>query len=282
MTRRVPGAGPRERLEALGNVADDTLDLAETGFLLAAVYHPRASLDPYLRHVDRMADEVDAQAARRAGPPDLARKAEALRSILARRYGYGGSETAYDDLDGSDLMRVVDQRTGVATALGILYLAVARRLGWEAEGIGFPVRFLVRLCDGGQRMLLDPFDGGREVDSRDLRSLYKAAAGNGAELTPADYAPLDNRAVLLRLQSRAKARFLRDQHLREALDMVETTLLVAPNSAALWREAGLIHAKLENIKAAIAALEEYLRRDSDGAARDRTAMLLTELRGRLN
>lgn len=274
--------GIRRQLQALGTAADADIDLGEAALLLAALAHPRAALDPYRRHLERLAEEVAAQAERRAGPPDLARKADALRSVIARRYGYGAAEESYTDPDGADLMRVIDRRQGVATALGILYLATARRLGWEAEAVGFPVRLLVRLGEEGRRVLLDPFDGGREVDSRHMRDLYKAAAGNQAELTPADYAALDNRAVLLRLGNRIKAHHLREQHLSEALEQVETLLLLAPDSATLWREAGLIHAKLENIKAAIAALEEYLRRDNDGPARERTSQLLLELRGRLH
>ena len=59
-------------------------------------------------------------------------------------------------------------------------------------------------------------------------------------------------------------------------------LLFAPDEAALWRESGLLNAHLDNVRAAIAAFEEYLRRDSSDAARRHTAVLLQQLKKRLN
>ena len=43
---------------------------------------------------------------------------------------------------------------------------------------------------------------------------------------------------------------------------VDDMLLFAPDEAGLWRESGLLNAHLDNVRAAIAAFEEYLRRDS--------------------
>jgi len=42
-----------------------------------------------------------------------------------------------------------------------------------------------------------------------------------------------------------------------------------------------LHAHLDNVKEAVAALEEYMRRTVGDAARYRTSVLLQELRGRL-
>ena len=272
----------RARLVRIGALADGRIDPAETALVLASVERPGVSMAPYRRHLERLAAEAAAYADSADGPGGLGLRVETLAQVIARRYGYGGAEDAYDDPDSANLMRVIDRRRGLPVALGIIYIHVAQALGWPICGIDFPARFLVRLEDDGNRVILDPFDGGRLLSAKDMRDLYKAVAGNHAELTPAHYRALEIRDVLVRLQNNIKVRLLRAGNLEEAVETVETMLLFAPERAALWREAGLLHARLDNVPAAVAALEEYLRHGSGDPARYRTSVLLQELRGRLS
>ena len=85
----------------------------------------------------------------------------------------------------------------------------------------------------------------------------------------------------MRLQNNIKLRLMQSQQFDQALAVVEGMLLFAPDHAALWHEAGLLRAQLGNYRAAIAALEEALRRDG-GADGHRTAALLQQLKARLN
>lgn len=272
---------PLAVLEDIGRLPDAEIDLARAALTLASLDRPGPGPEPYLRHFEKLAQEVGAHSRRRAGRERLTDRIDALRAVLGQRYGYRGDEEVYEDPDAANLIRVIDQRRGLPVALGIIYLTTARRLGWTADGIGFPVRFLVRMELENTRVLLDPFDGGREVEPPELRSMYKAAAGNHVELTPEDFECLSNRKILLRLQNRVKARLLRAGKLPEALETIQVMLRFAPEAAALWRETGLLHARLENLEAAVSALEEYLRQDTVGAARDRTSLLLEEIRTRL-
>ncbi|MBL6932945.1 MAG: tetratricopeptide repeat protein, partial [Rhodospirillales bacterium] len=70
-------------------------------------------------------------------------------------------------------------------------------------------------------------------------------------------------------------------NLDEALDVVETLLLLAPGEPALWREAGILNARLDRVREAVTALEEYLKNADADASRYRTSILLQELRTRL-
>lgn len=270
----------RERLEAVGALADADIDLAETALALAGIERPRVSLAPYYRHLDRLAHEVGAYMV--GGPDKLEMRIEALVQVLAKRYGYAGTEEAFEDPDSANLTRVIDNRCGLPVALGILYLHAAQALGWPATGVDFPARFFVRLDCKGRRAILDPFDGGRQLTPRDLRAFFKAVAGNQAELTPEHYRSVGNREVLLRLQNNVKVRHLRAGHMAAALETVQTMLLLAPDKAPLWREAGLLNMRLDNVQAAVVSLEEYLNRSTSDPARYRASVLLQELRGRLN
>ena len=154
--------------------------------------------------------------------------------------------------------------------------------GWTIEGIGFPASFLVRLEMDSRRLIVDPFSGGRVLAPKDMRAMYKALAGNQAELTPAHYRALSNRDILVRLQNNVKSQLLGTERLEEALAAIEAMLLFAPDEAALWRESGVINARLDKVEAAVAALEEYLRCDTGDDARYRASALLQELKGRLS
>jgi regulator of sirC expression with transglutaminase-like and TPR domain len=63
--------------------------------------------------------------------------------------------------------------------------------------------------------------------------------------------------------------------------VIDLTLRIAPEEPTLWRECGLLNARLDRIQAAVDALEEYLRLGAGEQARYNTTILLQELRTRL-
>lgn len=272
----------RDKLARLGGQADADIDLAEAALMLATTQRPRAQLEPYRRHLAKMTAEVGAFAAAARGEAGVGGQAEALAHVLGRRYGYGCDPETYNELDAANLMRVIDTRRGLPVVLGILYIHVARGLGWTMSGVDFPSRFLVRLETDGQRLILDPSEGGVSLDPTALRALLKVVSGNDAELTPEHYRPAGNRAILYRMQNNIKVRLLNDGKLEEALRVLETMALFAPGVPDLWREVGVLNARLDNLRAAVAALEEFLRRGTEDPERHKARALLQQLRGRLN
>jgi len=271
---------PRATLARLGTAGDD-FDLAEAALAFAALERPGVGTEPYLRHLARLCEDVSAYA---GGTPDLPLQEDALRQVLCRRYGYGAIDDGEDDGtdDGSNLMHVIDRRSGRPVALGIIFLYAARSQGWHMDALDFAPRFLVRLEHGGHRIILDPSAGAQRVSPANLRAYIKATMGNDAELTPEKYRAVSNREVVLRLANRTKVCQLRAERLDDALATVEAMLLIAPDVAALWREAGLLHARLDNVRDAVAALEQYLSRTPADTVRYRTSVLLQELRTRLS
>ena len=264
--------------EASGQ-GDNAVDLTEAALAFAALDRPGVPLDRYRRHLKALADDV---AAADADPPDVAAKIATLIAVIAEQHGYAGDAQTYDDLQNANLIRVIDRRRGLPVALGIIYLATARAQGWDAAGLRFPGHFMLRLSAAGERLIFDPFHGGHTVETADLRALLKAAAGLAAELSPADYADASNREILLRLQNNVKVRLLQAERFEPALQVVERMLLFAPDTVLLWREAGLLHARLGNLRAAITALQTFRDRVDDPAARRDAAVLLQQLQNQLN
>ncbi len=269
----------RSRLQGLRDISDEEVDLARAALDIASLHRTVTSLDPYLRHLDALAQDVSAYA---GNDPTADIAAEALIQILARRYGYGGDEDSFGDLEAANLITVIDERRGLPVSLGIIYIQAARAQGWPAGGIDFPGRFLVRLEIDGERRILDPFDNGRVLQPKDLRDLLKIGMGVEAELTPDHYREIGNREILLRLENSLKVRHLSAERFDEALRVIETMLLFAPETSSLWREAGMIHARLDQVREAINALEEFLRLDTSADSRYSATVLLQDLRSRLS
>jgi regulator of sirC expression with transglutaminase-like and TPR domain len=266
-------------LRALGGTDGRVLPLAEAALALAAFERRRVDFARYREHLALIARDI-AQHPGAAG--DLTERARALNEIILLKYGYSGDELTYDDLQNANLMRVIDRRKGLPVALGILFIDAARAQGWEAAGLAFPGHFLIRLAERAERLILDPFHNGQVCGAAELRELLKAVTGDDSELAPAYYAPVADRDVLLRLQNNMKSRLLQQQRFAQAVEVVERMLMLAPDLAELWREAGLLHREVGNLRAAGAALEQYVVRAPDGRERHQAAAILQQLRGRLN
>lgn len=266
-------------LRGLGTLNAPVLPIAEAALAFASFERPRVALDRYRQHLAALARDVGRHPASR-GPLD--ERVRALNEIMLLKYGYSGDELTYDDLQNANLMRVVDRRKGLPVALGILYLHAARAQGWDSVGLNFPGHFLIRISEGPERAIVDPFHGGTVCDAARLRELLKAMAGQEVELTPDHYAPVSDRDVLLRLQNNIKSRLLQAQRNEQAVRVIETMLMLAPDLAELWREAGVVNAWLGNMKASVGALEEFVARSPDGTARHQAAAMLQQMKTKLN
>ena len=266
-------------LRDLGASGERILPIAEAALALASFERPRVGPSRYRAHLRVLARDVGRHAG--AGS-DAAARARALNEIILLKYGYTGDELTYDDLQNANLMRVVDRRKGLPVALGILYMHAGRAQGWDTVGLAFPGHFLIRLSDGPERVILDPFHGGRVCGAAELRGLLKAITGQESELQAEYYAPVSDLDVLLRLQNNLKARLLQAERHERAVGVVETMLMLAPDLAELWREAGMLHARLGNMRSAAAALEQFVLRAPEGMARHQAAAMLQQLKAKLN
>jgi regulator of sirC expression with transglutaminase-like and TPR domain len=273
-------------LRRVGQTADEEIDLGEAALALALLDRPGADLTPYRLHLAELGRDLATAMEPFGLMPSLADRIEALRRVLVDQHGYAGDSETYTDLQNANLIRVIDRRRGLPVALGILIMVAARANGWTILGLNFPGHFLVRVDQGADRQILDPFNGVCAREPHELRDLLKQSQGLDAELTPEHYAPVSNREVLLRLQNNLKLRHLSTDQPEKAMAVVEDMLLFAPEHIGLWRESGLLNAHLGHLAAGVAAFERLLQlgREKGASARllDHTEQLLRQLRSRLN
>ena len=261
-------------LRAVGTLADEEIGLADAALLLGALDMPSVSLERYRNHVERLAGDVAALA--RAGEP-LERRRRHLNAVLYDAHGYAGDAETYDAPENANLLQVIDRKVGLPVSLGILYIQAARAQGWVVDGLAFPGHFLVRMDEGDRRVIVDPFHWGQLLEADHLRGLLKQFRGADAELEPSHYAPVGNRAILLRLQNNIKSRALQASDGARGAAILERMLLIAPEAGGLWHELGMVRARLGTIKGAVEALERSLACPLPEAARSRVEAALASL-----
>jgi regulator of sirC expression with transglutaminase-like and TPR domain len=267
-------------LEAIGQLPDDEIDLADAALQLARVEEPLADWRAARDHLSLIAREC-VELARDIAGADMPARAAALAGLLAGRHGYRGDSETYDSLDNANLIRVIERRKGLPVSLGILWLHAAHAAGWMAHGLDFPGHFVIAL-DGQPRLVLDVFAGGQPLDARTLRAMIKRVDGPRAELTPDLLQPISPRAVLLRLQNNIMTRRLKAGEMEQALACCEDMLRIAPDAATLWHECALIHERLDHVSAAVNCLQQFVALIPKGEASDRARRAMDELRARLN
>ena len=267
-------------LRRMAGFTDAQIDLAGAALLLASRECPDIALTHYYEHLDELTAAVERTF--KELPSRASRKGDALAIVIHDDFGYHGDKQSYDNLQNANLMKVIDRRKGLPIALGILYIHCGRQLDWDICGLNFPGHFLIRLDDGAQRTILDPFNNGTERTVPELRGLLKGTQGAYAELASGHYAMIGNREILVRLQNNRKIRLLNAKQIDVGLKVVEDILLFAPEEASFWHEAAVLNAHLKNFHAAISALNRYHGLITNSGERSRVASLIAKLRARLH
>ncbi|MCU0667791.1 MAG: transglutaminase-like domain-containing protein [Myxococcota bacterium] len=232
----------RERFAALLARPDSQLDVAETALWIEAEGDPSCDVAAALGRLAALAE----RAAPHLDPMDDAgTRAAHLVRFLYDDAGLRGNDADYYDPRNSYLSAVLARGLGIPITLSIVYVDVARRLGLDAAGVGFPGHFLARVAGPHEVAIVDAFHG-RLLERSDLRALLARAAGPAAALHPALLAPTPPREILARVLRNLKHAHTQRGEIESALACSERLLLIAPDDAEERRD--------------VAALRELLRR----------------------
>ena len=271
----------RAALEAIGQVPDGEIAIADAALQLARIDLPEADVEAARVHLSALARGA-VEIAGTGGAEDLVGQAVALARLMGEVNGYIGDAQQYDDLDNANLVRVIERRRGLPVALGVLWLHAARAAGWGCHGVDFPGHFVLALAHRDAQLVVDVFNGGVAMDARALRRLIKSVEGPAAELRPGLMRPMSTRAVLLRLQNNIKLRRLNAGDIEGALACTEDMLRIAPEEASQWRDAALMHQRIDRLGDALRCGAAFLKLVPEGEAAEKMRAAMAELRARLN
>ena len=272
---------PRAALAAIGQMADTEIDIGNAALQLARVDAPDADWQTAAQHLSDLARQAVQRAATIASD-NLPARAAALADLLAAGFGYAGDAETYDDLANANLIRVIERRRGLPVALGVIWLHTARAAGWRCHGVDFPMHFLIALEGPETQVVLDVFHGGQVMSARDLRALMKRVEGENSVLRPGLLRPMSTRQVLLRLQNNIMTRRLDADDLSGGLRCAGDMLLIAPDQAELWRQAGIMNQRLDQMAAARDCYQQFLLLVPKGSVADGVRTQLDILKAMLN
>ena len=244
----------------------ERIDVARAALWIAAEEYPGLDVAAYLRRLDELAERAAPDAPEGVA---FARRVAGLNRALFVREGYSGNRDAYEDPRNSFLNQVLDRRTGIPITLCLVYTEVARRLGLDARGIGFPGHFLAKVVGpDGSEILIDAF-AGSTCSERECRALFARVAGASAEWRPQAYLrPATPREILVRMLSNLKHVAFRERHFDRALSYCDRILLVTPDAPLELRDRGLVYEQLGWPTAAAADLDRFLELAPDDPAAD--------------
>lgn len=233
---------------AAGDPADVRLDLAL--LLISAEALPDdvsgETLEALLAHgvadLDSLAERV----------PDDGRDDQRLRAALG---GFSGESSDYARLESSLLTDVLRHRRGLPILLSSVWTEVARRVDVPAYGVGLPGHFVVGVGDpDGNRVLVDPFAGGRLLPYDTARSI---AERTGRSLKPEHLRPHDPIDTLDRVLTNIRAWATTPERAWHRLWAVELALLLPRHDLGLRREHGEALISVGRYSEASRVLEDY-------------------------
>jgi regulator of sirC expression with transglutaminase-like and TPR domain len=237
---------------------DEALDLARAALAIARTDYHDLNIAGYISRLDRLS----AQVLRRLGPGpvhNVQQSIAALNHVLFEEEGYRGNRDDYFDPKNSFLNEVIDRKRGIPITLSVLYIEVARRIGVELQGVGFPGHFLVKYADGREEIIIDPFNRGEIRSLNEVKRLLQELYGGRIAFHPGLLDGVRRKQILRRILNNLKGIYLRDQDLLKALSVLQRLLILDPNSAEDLRDRGAVYLGLECFNQALEDLEGYLR-----------------------
>lgn len=215
--------------------SDDDIELDVAALLIGdADEGERVEVDYYLEVMDKYAESARELMA----STDLGELAplRALNQTLFGQLGFRGNQDDYYDPRNSYLHQVIDRKVGIPITLSVLYIEVARRLGVDVQGVGFPGHFLVRYDDDEQTLVLDPFHMGMVLDTDELTTRLRAVVGRSAQLSEDMLRPVSKKRILLRMLANLAGIHHRQGDVLRSVAVLERMQILAPDDEGVERE----------------------------------------------
>jgi regulator of sirC expression with transglutaminase-like and TPR domain len=263
--------------DALSLLASDPaapLDVAELALSLARDEYPDLDVEAYLGELTGMAHE-----AQRYLRGSVKARVNGLCRYLFHEMGFHGNTQQYSDPRNSYLNDVLDRRTGIPITLSTVAIAVARRAGLEAAGVGLPGHFIARAGCEAEAVFFDPFHGGRILTPADCERLVEQVTAMPFEATAENLRPSPPGLTLLRMLTNLKGIYLRTGDFQRAVRVLQRLRQLAPDDPLQQRDLGVSLLHAGRAGRAIEHLTAYLAALPQASDADAVQQLLGQARG---
>lgn len=239
------------------DIDEDRISLERAALTIARMEHPDLDVEHYIRVLDQLALRVEKLLPLAPDPEECI---SALNLVLFQEEEFTGNQDDYYDPRNSFLNEVLDRRLGIPITLALVYMEVARRVGFPLFGVGMPGHFLLKHYDvDGRETLVDAFNGGTIVDARQCEERVQAIYAGQVPFQPEFLQTVSRRQMLTRMLNNLRGIYLSRRDLKKAAHTVDLILALHPKSSEDMRQRGLLRLATGQLKAAADDLENYCR-----------------------
>ena len=138
----------------------------ETGwYLLDRTIHHNLDSTVSSLLLDELADRVRDLS---TSPMDARQTCNVLNRVLFHEFGFRAAHKDFENPNNSFLHSVLERKQGLPITLSLIYILVARRVGFDLEPIGLPGRFMVGCFGQAIPFYIDVWVGGKMIDLEDM------------------------------------------------------------------------------------------------------------------
>ena len=248
------------------DVEDERIDLLRGALTIARTEYPNLDIESYVARIEAFADRVGSRV-RDVGDP--AQSIFALNTVLFGEEKLRGNREEYYDPRNSFLNDVLDRRLGIPITLALIYMEVARRIGFPLFGVGMPGHFLLKHYDPeGRQVLIDAFNGGHILSAKDCKERLNEIYAGQLTFQPQFLISVSRRQMLTRILNNLKTVYLTARNFRKALPIVDMVLAIYPRSPEDVKQRALLRYSLGQMRGAVQDLEDYLKMSPDASDAD--------------
>ena len=237
------------------DIEDEKIDLIRAALVIARTQYPDLEIETYATRVEQLARRVAALVPQ--PEPRIARAA--LNHVLFDGMNLRGNCEDYYDPRNSFLNDVLDRGLGIPITLSIVYMEVARRVGFSLSGVGMPGHFLLKYYDDGREKLIDCFNRGDLLSRQDCQTRLDEIYSGEMTLRPEFLHPISRRQILTRMLNNLKTVYLSARNFRKALPLADLILVIHPQSPEDIKQRALLRYSMNLHSLAAEDLDEYLR-----------------------
>ena len=244
-------------------IEDERVDILRAALTFSRIQEPVLDVEHYVHRVDELAARV---AAKIEDPDDPVQIIAALNDVLFREEVFRGNTVDYYSPRNSFLHHVLDRRLGIPITLALVYMEVARRVGFQLFGVGMPGHFLLKHYDvDGHSILIDAFERGSIVTEDDCRQKLDSIYSGQVALQPEFLLPVTRRQMLTRMLNNLRSIYLSQRDFRRAVQVVDLILVIYPRSPEDMKQRAVLRYNLNDFRGALSDFEEYVKMSPDAS-----------------
>jgi regulator of sirC expression with transglutaminase-like and TPR domain len=238
-------------------IEDEAIDLLAAALAIARMHYPGLDSARYVAQLDDLAARVRA---RISDTGDAGQSIAALNRVLYAEEGFKGNTDDYYDPRNSFLNDVLDRKLGIPITLALVYMEVARRVGFPVFGVGMPGHFLLKHYEvDGRAIIIDAFHAGAVLTPQDCQQRLNQIYGSQVMLQSDSLSTVNRRQMLTRMLNNLKSIYAAARDFRKALRVVDMVLAIYPRSPEDVKQRAVLHYNLGQLSAALRDFEDYLK-----------------------